>query len=250
MSEATPIKTPCYIGEDDAMEQMTIMSAEGSLIAVVTHECVVPRKELEARAKLIVRAVNRDHLFDELVAACEHVVSCDDAGMFPHGGIFSCREVLARVNALKNIFGIIMKTTQSIADIVGPLTKDRLGEMLGTRFKHFNSRYGIQGLAAYEGSEIDFLAVAATRPRSGAMTRMLKALKTSADRITFIEVWNENFANFLVRQGFVKENGVSDEELVEQFTWRRHNPEPTSTGPQIVSTESSMTDPQSGHILD
>ena len=57
---------PWEVGQDDENEQGTVCSKGGGLVAVVTHECVMPRPEQDANARLIAAA-------PELLEACQMV---------------------------------------------------------------------------------------------------------------------------------------------------------------------------------
>jgi len=58
---------PWQVGNPDRNDQATVKGGDGSLVAVVAHECVLSRLPvMEANADLIVRAVNAH---DALVAA-------------------------------------------------------------------------------------------------------------------------------------------------------------------------------------
>lgn len=105
MSEATP--RPWHTGGDGGR---IIYDADGKPIASATIYLNTSRDEMTANAALVVRAVNRDHLFDELVQACKlfEAYDIDDtdgdsvATMLNYAdakeAIFA---VLAKINALE-----------------------------------------------------------------------------------------------------------------------------------------------------
>lgn len=81
---------------------------------------------------------------------------------------------------------------------------DPIGDMLGTRYKRFESSVGINGLAKVTGKRIDILAVVATRQRTGQFRRFIAAAKNAFDVVAVWEDWNHVVGDALHRYGFTR----------------------------------------------
>jgi hypothetical protein len=92
-----------------------------------------------------------------------------------------------------------MITTESV---LGVLTLDWAGMMLGTGFNRFTSPFGVKGLAKDDAVRLDLLAVESTIPSTGQFKRFIQAAKEQYQIICIWHDWNPGVGPMLQRWGF------------------------------------------------
>lgn len=104
--------------------------------------------------------------------------------------------------------------------ILGVVCEDLAGTLLGTEYVRYRSPSGVHGLAKWNDSRLDLLAVFAKRPGTGQFRRFIGICKASFDTVCVWEVWNPILGPILSKYGFSPETEVQgDGEILTGWRW-------------------------------
>jgi len=94
-----------------------------------------------------------------------------------------------------------------------------VGVLLGTGYVGFTSPFGVEGLARVDGATLHFLALVATKPRTGQLTRFMREAQHVAAEIYVWAIWNDDLRAALTRWGFEPAPDTAEE--TEGMRWHR-----------------------------
>lgn len=91
---------------------------------------------------------------------------------------------------------------------LGKVTPDPAGTILGTGFKRFYSRSGIDGLARENGDRLDILAVVANKPGKGQFRSFIATCQKQYRTVCVWGIFNPLLEEILGRYGFTPETEI------------------------------------------
>lgn len=106
--------------------------------------------------------------------------------------------------------------------LLGEVSPDPVGQILGAKYSRFSSPYGVDGLGFWTQDRLNLLAVHARAPGRGQFHRFIADAKCQWKTICVWEVWNEFLGPVLERYGFTPEIEIQpDGEVLKGFRWDR-----------------------------
>src|SRR5213596_3527911 len=108
--------------------------------------------------------------------------------------------------------------------LLGVLTHDPVGMVLGTGYMRFSSPFGIDGLVrTHSKNKIEFLAVVSLHEGKGNFHRFIDACKERYETICIWHDWNPAIGQMAKRWGFKPETQMECcGEMVSGWQWDRN----------------------------
>jgi hypothetical protein len=115
--------------------------------------------------------------------------------------------------------------TGPAAALISRWWDDKWSILLGTGYRNFSSRTGIEGLGRVQGDTLDLLAVATRTPGRGQFRDFMRLAKAEFAAIELWAVGNAQLAQALRRYGFTPCRRVEPwGERVAGFRWTKKQP--------------------------
>ena len=108
----------------------------------------------------------------------------------------------------QNLFGQWVNITlpfqenKKMTDLLGAISRDPIGEALGSEYKRFVSKNGMSGLVKVDGDRVDFLAISSVKQGHGLFRKFIADAKNQYQTIAVWEIWNPLVGSALKRYGF------------------------------------------------
>ena len=106
-----------------------------------------------------------------------------------------------------------------MTDLLGAISRDPVGEALGSEYKRFVSKNGMSGLVKVDGDRVDFLAISSVKQGHGLFRKFIADAKRQYQTIAVWEIWNPLVKKSLQRYGFYSVCYLDDGHTVYGMKW-------------------------------